>query len=371
MRCFKLIFFTIIAFAAVSCQQNNTHDLDFGTGVFREPFYGPLGYRPSWLEATLDWPLINSLKPDTVCLTKKIEISFNEEAIRSQSHAILRLVNKNHENYDGVIFYCNSQPLDTTGYTIAATTNHQIMTLSCKVLPIYSTRDFFGYVTIEGTEIDEVNNISLSSNCETISNWHLKYKLGFSYIWIIWLLLIVLVLVVLYLFIKFLVVAIPLIGFTSNAGLPISIIFNLRWKTGWSTQLLKYIRSSEEAQIYIDEGLKEAFVGGKKALIQPKIDGSAKDSPNWRWRNDYNSFKGWTNKDRAGEGYAPLDVNGDPYELHHVGQDPHSPLAELTHRAHHSDGNFKKLHTFDDSKINRVLFEQERSLYWQNRYKSL
>ena len=70
-----------------------------------------------------------------------------------------------------------------------------------------------------------------------------------------------------------------------------------------------------------------------------------------------------------GEGYPPHDVNGDPYELHHIGQLTDSPLAELTWAQHHDGGNFEVLHTFDDySDIGRGEFAREKSEYWKARY---
>lgn len=113
----------------------------------------------------------------------------------------------------------------------------------------------------------------------------------------------------------------------------------IKEKTGWSDKTVDAIRTKEEAQVYIDASLVEGEVNRKPALLQPKIDGKACNEPKW---------PEWSNKDLAEEGYPPRDKNGRPYELHHIGQNPDSPLAELTYEQHHSDGNFKILHTFDD-----------------------
>lgn len=136
----------------------------------------------------------------------------------------------------------------------------------------------------------------------------------------------------------------------------------LKERTGWSDKIVDAIRTKEEAEIYEKAGLVESEVNGKPALIQPEIKGDA-----------YNSRKDpeWSNKDLAGEGYAPYDESGRPYELHHIGQDPDSPLAELTHEQHHKNGNFQKLHSFDESKIDREDFRNERKEYWMDRYNSL
>ena len=133
-------------------------------------------------------------------------------------------------------------------------------------------------------------------------------------------------------------------------------------KTGWSDKIVNAIRTKEEAQVYIDAGLVEGEVNGKPALLQPNIDGKACNEPKW---------PDWSNKDLAEEGYPPRDKNGRPYELHHIGQNPDSPLAELTYEQHHCDGNFKILHTFDESSIDRMQFNKERKEYWSERSKSL
>lgn len=133
-------------------------------------------------------------------------------------------------------------------------------------------------------------------------------------------------------------------------------------KTGWSDKIINAIRTKEEAQIYIDAGLVEGEVNGKPALLQPEIDGKACNDPRW---------PDWSNKELAEEGYPPRDRNGRPYELHHIGQNPDSPLAELTYEQHHSGGNFKILHTFDESSIDRAQFNKERKEYWSERSKSL
>ena len=372
----KKIFY-IISCILLICSCNNSNvleDADFGTGKFREPFRGIFSSRPAWLESTLDWPLINELRPDTVCLSKRFEIEFNEDAIRSDAIAVINVQTIDNQPLNGVLFYCNGRLFGTDGFIISSSKDKQIIEIKCKVLPEFSDSLFRGYITISGRDIDEVNTIALNSDSqEPIAEWSLQYKLGFSPIWIIWLFFVLLIILIIYLFVKIFVVTIPLFLLTSTATTSLSLgkLFKIRWRTGWSIHVLKYIRSEDEALIYIKEGLKEKIIGGKRALIQPKINGNAKNCDAWKWRGDYNDFKDWTNKDRAGEGYAPLDSNGDPIELHHIGQNPDSPLAELTHKAHHCDGNFKILHTFEESKIDRIFFEQERSQYWQNRYKTL
>lgn len=136
----------------------------------------------------------------------------------------------------------------------------------------------------------------------------------------------------------------------------------LKERTGWSDAIVDAIRTKEEAEIYENAGLIEGKVNGKPALLQPDLKGNACYDKKW---------PDWTNKDFAGDGCPPRSADGKPIELHHIGQNPDSPLAELTHEQHHKNGNFKKLHTFDDSKIDRGDFNTERKEYWMDRYNSM
>lgn len=136
----------------------------------------------------------------------------------------------------------------------------------------------------------------------------------------------------------------------------------IKEETGWSDDIVDSIRTTDEAKIYMDAELQEGEVNGKKALLQLDIEG--KDCNELKWPD-------WSNKDLAEEGYPPRDKTGRPYELHHVGQNPNSPLAELTYEQHHCDGNFKKLHTFEDSSIDRQQFNKERKEYWMARSQTL
>ena len=137
---------------------------------------------------------------------------------------------------------------------------------------------------------------------------------------------------------------------------------------GWSAEITDFIRDMEEAEVYIKAGLKEGRVNGKAALLNPLIKGEAYNCRNW-YGDLHPEYRDWCNADLMGEGYPPHDDNGDPFELHHIGQLPDSPLAELTGGQHHDDGNFARLHKFDEySEIERGEFDKERGRYWMARF---
>lgn len=140
--------------------------------------------------------------------------------------------------------------------------------------------------------------------------------------------------------------------------------------TGWSDTIVNTIQSEAEARIYIGAGLKEALVNGKPALIQSRINPNYK-MPEWWIKEHGENWRGWTNSDLMGEGYPPHDENGDPYELHHIGQLTESPLAELTWAQHREGENYAALHTTDDySDIDRGAFKKEKAAHWMARYRA-
>lgn len=150
-------------------------------------------------------------------------------------------------------------------------------------------------------------------------------------------------------------------------------------QTGWSYETIGYIRSMEEANIYIRAGLVERVVGGRKALVRTDINWSdfsirrnlwLKNGDQNNKLKDWDKWAEYNNADLIGEGYPPRDGNGDPYELHHIGQSQESPFAELTWQEHMGDGNNIILHPSHESEIDRELFGKEKSAYWQARFKA-
>lgn len=131
---------------------------------------------------------------------------------------------------------------------------------------------------------------------------------------------------------------------------------DIKNRTGWSDEIIDSIGSMEEAEIYIKAGLVEADINGKKCLIRSDIDMDQKDED------------GITNRERMERGLPPITKNGDKVELHHIGQKPDSPLAELTTDEHRGVGNDTILHDKQkESEIDRNEFAKERREHWKNR----
>ncbi|GHT80786.1 hypothetical protein AGMMS49960_03000 [Betaproteobacteria bacterium] len=125
-------------------------------------------------------------------------------------------------------------------------------------------------------------------------------------------------------------------------------------KYGWPDTVLDSIGSEAEAKIYEDANVKHEVVNGKDVLVKQDIDPDQKD------------IDGKTNLERMKDGKAPLDKDGRPIELHHIGQNPDSPLIELTRDEHRGEGNDSILHNkTDESKIDREAFGSERAEHWK------
>jgi hypothetical protein len=113
--------------------------------------------------------------------------------------------------------------------------------------------------------------------------------------------------------------------------------------------------SGKELEIYENAELVVTEVNGRETLMRTDIDYGAKDQ------------FGRTNLERMEQGLSPL-VDGQPVELHHIGQEMDSPLAELTPTEHRGEGNYSTLHDVTkESEINRTLFNAEKEAYWKAR----
>lgn len=125
---------------------------------------------------------------------------------------------------------------------------------------------------------------------------------------------------------------------------------------GFSKPILDAIESEAEASIYEDANLEPGKINGKDVLARTDIDYDKQD------------IFGCTNLERMEQGKAPLDSNGKPIELHHIGQKQDLPLAELTSSEHRGQGNDNILHNkVKESEINREDFAKERIEHWKAR----
>lgn len=113
-------------------------------------------------------------------------------------------------------------------------------------------------------------------------------------------------------------------------------------------EYIYYLHSMDEYQVYKEAGLVPKAYKNRLILEQP-IDYFAVNKD------------GITNLDLMRKGNAPLDSNGNSYELHHIGAEMKSPLAILTKEQHDSKG----LHWKTLSEVDRKKFGRERKEFWK------
>ena len=154
-------------------------------------------------------------------------------------------------------------------------------------------------------------------------------------------------------------------------------INTLKQRTGWCDEIVNCIGSMAEANIYIRAGLQARKIGGRWALCRTNINWADYSIRRNTWLKtstqkrlkDYDRWAEYNNADLIGEGFPPRDPNGDPYELHHIGQQQDSPFAELTWTEHMGAGNNPILHKVGkESEIDRGQFDHEKTAYWKARF---
>lgn len=160
---------------------------------------------------------------------------------------------------------------------------------------------------------------------------------------------------------------------SEESGLSLEEKVLLQEETGWSDEIIDSIKTSKEADVYKDAGLRD--VNGN--LERTDIDWNAKIPQDKidRMRSLYGDevadrWSDKTNMDLIKDGKAPYGSDGERINLHHIGQKPNSPLAELTDTEHKTNDGILHDKT-KASEIERPVFRKEREAYWRNRYNEL
>lgn len=132
----------------------------------------------------------------------------------------------------------------------------------------------------------------------------------------------------------------------------------------YSDEVNDWISSKEELEVYQKADLREETIDGRTCLVRDDID------------MDYVDPKsGMTNRELMEKGRSPYDSKtGERIELHHIGQEYDSPLAELTADSEHGQ-YYSALHTkeseswrSDELKCNRYN-NVDRPQHWAARAK--
>ncbi len=144
---------------------------------------------------------------------------------------------------------------------------------------------------------------------------------------------------------------IGLLRSTQN-GLTMNQAAIIQQESKYPLDVIKQFHSYEEYTAFHNAGLQTQMVGGKIALVKPsnEFDLTIMDS------------NGRTNLERMKAGLAALDKNGNPFELHHIGQRSNGTLAILTKAEHDNP----ILHGYlSRSEINRAEFDKIRQAFWK------
>lgn len=152
-------------------------------------------------------------------------------------------------------------------------------------------------------------------------------------------------------------------GLTEEEGI------RVKEEQNWSAEIVLAIGSWEEYEIYKGAELEEQEIGDKQCLIRSDIDWNKKWETG-KYDEDGNPIYE-TNEERIQKGRAPLDDNGNPIQLHHIGQHTDSPLAELTFEEHRCNGNDTILHdkTIEtEAHAEGNNWDNERQDYWKDRF---
>lgn len=138
----------------------------------------------------------------------------------------------------------------------------------------------------------------------------------------------------------------------------------IKEETGWSNEVIDYIESMKQYEIYYNADLHEEEINGRRCLIKT-ID------------MDYVDPKtGMTNRERLSHSPQPLSPidakTGEKIELHHMGQDFDGPFAELCENSEHGDGNHLVLHDQNSESWRRDPekkreYQSQKNAHWSIR----
>lgn len=143
----------------------------------------------------------------------------------------------------------------------------------------------------------------------------------------------------------------------SKNGITMKEVAIAQKESKYSMEVISKFRNFEEYGVYKKANLKNTKVNGRDALVQ-NID--------WNYKSKLPDGTIVTNLDRIDKNLSPIEAaTGKPYELHHIGQKPDSPLAVLTQAQHH--GNDAILHVSNKvSEIDRVAFAKIKKEFWKD-----
>lgn len=252
---FLLISLVILMVSCNTVTEEKRENYDFGTKQFDEPFYY-LPSKPAFLVESLQYTPSWFLT-DTIYLTKTIEIEFNEESIRSQSTAIIKVGDSLGNTIPGIQVYFNSLRVsDNLMEVVASGEEKQEITIGLKLLPEYGEQTFKGGIFLLSDDLDEFNGATVTYDLNQVADWQAGQKIGGTWmLWLVWFLILLILIFVLYK-ILYLLSSLLIGGKSSISSVPPSQYKSIRQITNVKNKEKKNTNKKEvikEEQIKIEQ----------------------------------------------------------------------------------------------------------------------
>lgn len=165
--------------------------LDFGSVSFKEPLVG-LFKAGLFRKSLRYWPYSLSV-PDTAVYASKATLSFNDEAVRSNSAIRLNLLDKDNMSMSEM------EGFGYTSGTLSASKDGKEFLLYYKVIPALGNIKFSGKIIAETTAVDSIGKVAVKTGQDLVGVWQLSQEIEPNVLaWIMWIVSILLLLLLAY-----------------------------------------------------------------------------------------------------------------------------------------------------------------------------
>lgn len=202
----KNFFFLLIAIVFMaSCNDEPQAQYDLGVKKVSDPFCGVFAnLKTPFFVGSLDWPVFKQIgfKPDSINSTAYyFNVDFDEESVRQKAKANFCILDEKKKPLEGVDLYCNGKKTDDGHFSVTAAKGaKQRIDLRIDIPYEWSDTIVNGYIAVDESQIDEVNEIDLQES-NIVGTFHAAQEICLSWgFWLIWLLMAIIVLCIVALF---------------------------------------------------------------------------------------------------------------------------------------------------------------------------
>lgn len=193
----KNFFFLLIAIVFMaSCNDEPQAQYDLGVKKVSDPFCGVFAnLKTPFFVGSLDWPVFKQIgfKPDSINSTAYyFNVDFDEESVRQKAKANFCILDEKKKPLEGVDLYCNGKKTDDGHFSVTAAKGaKQRIDLRIDIPYEWSDTIVNGYIAVDESQIDEVNEIDLQES-NIVGTFHAAQEICLSWgFWLMWLLLVV------------------------------------------------------------------------------------------------------------------------------------------------------------------------------------